>query len=133
MFPFYVGVRRPTFQASYVFPNIYYRKGLGTEAGTSHLFVFPFWESQVKRPGDYMWEALLGVVGWERIGRNRFLKLLFIPFELEAAPAAKTAWYGKPPKRATRRARGPRPRHPVLVMGQIGRRGAPAARRDEGA
>ena len=99
VFPFYVGVRRPTFAASYVFPNVYYRKGLGTEAGTSHLFVFPFWESEVKRPGDYMWEALLGVVGWERIGRNRFLKLLFIPFELEAAPAAKTAWYGKPPSR----------------------------------
>jgi hypothetical protein len=97
--PFYVGVRRPTYSASYVFPNLYYRKGLGTEAGTSHLVVFPFWESQVKRPGDYMWEALLGVVGWERIGRNRFLKLLFIPFELEAAAAAKTAWYGKPPKR----------------------------------
>ncbi len=99
VFPFYVGVRRPTFAASYVFPNIYYRKGLGSAAGTSQLFVFPFWESQVKRPGDYMWEALLGLVGWERIGRNRFLKLLFIPFELEAAPAAKTAWYGKPPKR----------------------------------
>ena len=107
VFPFYVGVRRPTFDASYVFPNIYYRKGLGSEAGTSHLFVFPFWESEVKRPGDYMWEALLGLVGWERIGRNRFLKLLFIPFELEAAPAAKTAWYGKPPKRARERvARG---------------------------
>ena len=99
VFPFYVGVRRPGFDASYVFPNIYYRKGLGVEAGTSHLFVFPFWESEIKRPGDYMWEALLGLVGWERIGRNRFLKLLFIPFELEAAPAAKTAWYGKPPAR----------------------------------
>ncbi len=107
VFPFYVGVRRPTFTASYVFPNVYYRKGLGREAGTSHLFVFPFWESEVKRPGDYMWEALLGVVGWERIGRNRFLKLLFIPFEIEAAPAAKTAWYGKPPSRARERlARG---------------------------
>jgi hypothetical protein len=107
VFPFYVGVRRPTFAANYVFPNIYYRKGLGSEAGTSHLFVFPFWESEVKRPGDTMWEALLGVVGWERIGRNRFLKLLFIPFELEAAPAAKTAWYGKPPTRARERmARG---------------------------
>ena len=71
------------------------------------LFVFPFWESEVKRPGDYMWEALLGVLGWERIGRNRFLKLLFIPFELEAAPAAKTAFYGKPPARHRERvARG---------------------------
>lgn len=105
-FPIYFNVRRPTADTTYVFPNIYYRKGLGPEAGTSHLFVFPFWESQVKRPGDYMWEALLGVVGWERIGRNRFLKLLFIPFELEPAPAAKTAWYGKPPARKERVARG---------------------------
>jgi hypothetical protein len=107
VFPFYVGVRRLTSDTTYVFPNIYYRKGLGSNAGTSHLFVFPFWESEVKRPGDYMWEALLGLVGWERIGRNRFLKLLFIPFELEAAPAAKTAWYGKPPTRPRERvARG---------------------------
>jgi hypothetical protein len=107
VFPFYVGVKRPTSDTTYVFPNIYYRKGRGSETGTSHLFVFPFWESQVKRPGDTMWEALLGVVGWERIGRNRFLKLLFIPFELEAAPAAKTAWYGKPPTRSRERvARG---------------------------
>jgi hypothetical protein len=107
VFPFYVGVRRDTYDATYVFPNIYYRSGRGAEAGTSHLFVFPFWESEIKRPGDYMWEALLGAVGWERIGRNRFLKLLFIPFELEAAPAAKTAWYGKPPTRARERmARG---------------------------
>lgn len=104
-FPIYFNVRRPTADSTYIFPNIYYRKGLASEAGTSHLFVFPFWESQVKRPGDYMWEALLGLVGWERIGRNRFLKLLFIPIQLEAAPAAKTAWYGKPPTR-TRVARG---------------------------
>ena len=107
VFPFYVGVKRPTSDTTYVFPNVYYRKGRGSETGTSHLFVFPFWESEIKRPGDYMWEALLGVVGWERIGRNRFLKLLFIPFELEAAPAAKTAWYGKPPTRTRERvARG---------------------------
>jgi hypothetical protein len=107
LFPIYFNVRRPTADNTYVFPNIYYRKGLGSEAGTSHLFVFPFWESQVKRPGDYMWEALLGVVGWERIGRNRFLKLLFIPFQLEAAPAAKTAWYGKPVRQPRERvARG---------------------------
>jgi hypothetical protein len=107
VFPFYVGVKRPTSDTTYVFPNIYYRKGRGSETGTSHLFVFPFWESEVKRPGDTMWEALLGVVGWERIGRNRFLKLLFIPFELEAAPAAKTAWYGKPVTRTRERvARG---------------------------
>jgi hypothetical protein len=54
-----------------------------------------------------MWEALLGVVGWERIGRNRFLKVLFIPFELEPVSAAQTAWYGHTPKRKPdRSARG---------------------------
>ncbi len=94
--PFYVGVNRPTWSAKFIFPNIYYRSGTGPDAGTSRLWVFPLWESAVKRHGDYMWEVLLGLAGWERIGRNRFLKLLFIPFELAPAPAAQTAWYGKP-------------------------------------
>jgi hypothetical protein len=105
--PFFVGVRRPSYVARFVLPNIYYRTGLGPEAGTSRLFVFPFWESAVKRPGDYMWEALLGLFGFERIGRNRYLKLLFIPFELQPAPAAQTAWYGKsPPRRRQERRYG---------------------------
>jgi hypothetical protein len=45
-----------------------------------------------------MWEVLLGMFGWERIGRNRFLRVLFIPFELDPTPAnqAAAAWYGKP-------------------------------------
>ena len=59
------------------------QSGPGPEAGTSHFWFVPFWESQVKRPGDTMWEVLLGALGWERIGRNRYLKVLFIPFELE--------------------------------------------------
>jgi len=96
VFPFYAGFRRQTWQGRYIFPNIWYRTGLGAAAGTSRLFVFPLWESAVKRPGDYLWEALLGLFGWERIGRNRYLKLLFIPFELEPAPATRTAWYGRP-------------------------------------
>jgi hypothetical protein len=53
-----------------------------------------------------MWEVLMGVLGWERIGRNRYLKVLFIPFELEPVSPVKTAWYGRtprtPPGRATR-------------------------------
>ncbi len=106
-FPFYFGVRRPTWEGTFIFPSIWISRGLGSEAGTSHFWFVPFWESQVKRPGDYMWEALLGVLGWERIGRNRYLKVLFIPFELEPVSAAQTAWYGRTPKRsAARSARG---------------------------
>jgi hypothetical protein len=106
-FPFYFGVRRPTWEGTFIFPSIWVSRGLGSEAGTSHFWFVPFWESQVKRPGDYMWEALLGVLGWERIGRNRYLKVLFIPFELEPVSAAQTSWYGRTPKRsAGRSARG---------------------------
>ncbi len=105
VFPFYAGFRRPNWQGRYIFPNVWYRTGLGTDAGTSRFFFFPLWESAVKRPGDYMWEALLGLVGWERIGRNRFLKLFFIPFELEPAPAARTAWYGRTPRPTRQRAK----------------------------
>ena len=106
--PFYFGFRRPTWHGRFIFPNIWYRTGLGPEAGTSRLWIFPFWESAVKRPGDYMWEVLLGLFGWESIGRNRYMKLFFIPIELDPAPAAKTAaWYGKPPPASKRKsARG---------------------------
>jgi hypothetical protein len=97
VFPFYAGFRRPNWEGRYIFPNIWYSTGRGPDGGTSRLLILPFWESRVKRPGDYLWEALLGLFGWERIGRNRYLKILFIPFELSPAPAASTAWYGKPP------------------------------------
>jgi hypothetical protein len=96
LFPLFARFRRPNYVSHYVFPNIYYRRGEGTQAGTSRLFVFPFWESGSKRPGDTMWEVLLGLFGYERIGRNRYLKVLFFPFELEPAPAAQTAWYSRP-------------------------------------
>jgi hypothetical protein len=49
----------------------------------------------------------LGVLGWKRIGRNRYLKVSFIPSELEPVSAAQTSWYGRTPKHAgTRTARG---------------------------
>jgi hypothetical protein len=106
VFPFYAGFRRPLWSGHFVFPSIWYRTGLGTAAGTSRFFFFPFFESEVKRPGDYLWEALLGLVGYERIGRNRYLKLLFYPFELSPIPAAQAAWKGPRPLPRTMRARG---------------------------
>ncbi len=102
--PLFVRIQRPTFTERYVFPNVYWRTGHGPEEGTSRLFVLPFWESAVKRRGDFMWEVLLGVLGWERIGRNRIVKVLFLPFDLAPAPAATTAWYGKTPTRPRRSA-----------------------------
>jgi hypothetical protein len=106
VFPFYAGFRRPTWTGHYIFPSIWIRNGQGPATGTSRFFFFPFFESEVKRPGDYMWEALLGLFGYERIGRNRYLKLLFYPFELSPVPAGQAAWKGPRPLPRTMRARG---------------------------
>jgi hypothetical protein len=106
VFPLYAGFRRPTWHGHFIFPSIWYRTGLGPAAGTSRFFFFPLWESAVKRPGDYMWEALLGLFGFEKIGRNRYLKILFFPFELEPIPAAQAAWRGPQPTPRHERARG---------------------------
>jgi hypothetical protein len=66
----------------------------------------PLYRSAVYRPGDYMWEVLGGLFGQERIGRKRFLKVVFLRFETEAPSAAQTSWYSKPvhtPRRAAPR------------------------------
>jgi hypothetical protein len=106
VFPFYAGFRRANWEGRYIFPTIWYRTGLGPDAGTYRFLFVPFWESAVKRPGDYMWEALLGLFGWERIGRNRYLKLFFYPFELSPIPAGQQAWRGPQPTPRHERARG---------------------------
>ena len=98
LFPLFANIERASWKGTYVFPNIWYRTGKGPDAGTSRLIVFPLWESEVKRPGDYMWETLLGLAGYERAGRNRFLKVLFVPFKISPVPRTQTAsWYGQPP------------------------------------
>jgi hypothetical protein len=109
LFPLYVGITRPTYTARYIFPTIYWRAGLGPEAGTSRFFLFPLWESAVKRPGDYMWEVALGLFGYERIGRNRYLKVLFFPFELQPR---------RRPGRLVRQAREAQPPRPPLRPGR---------------
>lgn len=101
LFPLFARFERAGWKGTYVFPNIWYRTGKGPNEGTSRLIVFPFWESEVKRPGDTMWEVLLGLAGYERSGRNRFVKVLFIPFEISPVPRTQTAaWYGRAPRKA---------------------------------
>jgi hypothetical protein len=97
--PFFAHWRRPGYASTWVFPTIYHSKGLtsaGAPTGTWHTVVAPFYAAAVKRPGDFMWEILGGVVGHERVGRNRYLKLFFMRFEQEPVPRAQTAWYSRP-------------------------------------
>jgi hypothetical protein len=107
--PFYAHWRRPGYAGTYVFPTYYYRQGLDTQGqpdGTYRRFVLPFYDSGVKRPGDFMWEVFGGLVGHERVGHHNFLRVLYMTFETEPTTRAQTAWYGQPlraPRKATPR------------------------------
>ena len=107
VFPVYAHWRRPSYEGTWVFPTYYHRQGLrpdGSPDGTYRRLILPLFDTEVKRPGDFMWEVLGGLVGHERIGQHRFLRLLWLlEFESGPAPRAQTAWYSKParPSRKT--------------------------------
>ena len=100
MFPFFVRWQRADHVGTWVFPNYYHSQGLAADGrpdGTYRLYLFPFYDSGVKRPGDFMWEVLGGLFGHERIGRHNYLRLFYFTVETVADDASdKTAWYGQP-------------------------------------
>jgi hypothetical protein len=105
--PLFARWHRADHDSTWVFPTIYHRTGLapnGEPDGTYRTLVAPFYDVAVKRPGDFMWEILGGLVGHESIGRNRYLRLFFLRFEQEPAPRAQTAWYSQPARARRRQA-----------------------------
>ena len=102
--PFFAHWRRPTYTGTWIFPTYYYREGLGPNGpdGTYRRIIAPFFESEVRRRGDYRWEVLGGLFGHERVGRHRYLKVFFMTFESQAPARAQTSWYSQP-ARAPRR------------------------------
>ena len=83
LFPFYWRFDRPT-HTSYVVFNTYYRRD--KRHGTYAFHFIPLFSIERRRPGDLKWEFIPGgLLGYERIGRNRFLTLLFI-FHLKLRP-----------------------------------------------
>jgi hypothetical protein len=109
VFPFFARWRRPDYTGTYVFPSYYYREGRradGAADGTYRRFVLPFYDSGVKRPGDFMWEVLGGLFGHERIGTHNFLRLFYLTFETSPPSRAQAGWYGQRP--APRRKATPR-------------------------
>jgi hypothetical protein len=109
VFPFYAHWRRVDHASTYVFPSYYYRQGLaadGAPDGTYRRFVLPFYDSGVKRPGDFLWEVFGGLFGHERIGTHKFLRLFYLTIETSPTTRAQTAWYSQPvsqPRKAVRR------------------------------
>ncbi|HEX2660481.1 MAG TPA: hypothetical protein VHU40_19505, partial [Polyangia bacterium] len=98
LFPLFAHWTRAAYAGTWIFPNIYYRKGLlgGEPDGTWRFFVPPLFDAAVQRPGDFRWDILAGMFGSERIGRNRYMTLFFYTFETKKAAATQTSWYGQP-------------------------------------
>jgi hypothetical protein len=109
-FPLYWSFHRPGRHSRVFFPlvwdfrrgdrrttvalNVLYRRD--TRRRTYDFHVLPLFRLQRKRPQDIKVSVLGGLVGYERIGRNRYMKLLFIPIELAPAKArAKVSRRGK--------------------------------------
>lgn len=96
-FPLYWDIKRPGKRSTVFFPLFWrFRRGdkvkmliLNTWVSynradkTYQLLFLPLFEVSRKRPGDFKFSLLGGLVGYEREGRNRFLRLLFITIKLK--------------------------------------------------
>ena len=101
--PLYAQWQRATYRSTLVIPFYYHQEGLradGAADGTYRRFagfVIPFYDSGVKRPGDFEWNILGGLIGHETIGHHQYVRFLwFFNVEHGAAPRAQTAWYSQP-------------------------------------
>ena len=104
----YVDVKRPHKRTTVVFPlfwrfdrpghrtyfvvNTYYSRNKRDD--TFNFWFIPLLQVQRRRPGDIMWEFLAGVTGYERVGKNRRLKIFFIPFDLEPTSSKTLSGFG---------------------------------------
>jgi hypothetical protein len=99
-FPLFVKWHRPERDGVQVL-NVYYAKGLGEQAGSWHLDVFPLWQMGRPRKHDFEWYFLEGLFGYSRQGRNRNLRLFWVlDFALEPVPASNLSWFGSTPTQA---------------------------------
>ncbi len=100
VFPFYFRSQSIDHVGTYIFPIYYHSEGLASDGrpdGTYRRYLFPFYDSGVKRQGDFMWEVLGGLFGHERIGRHNYLRLFYFTIETEPTPPSQAALAIQPP------------------------------------
>ena len=91
VFPVYWRFDRPGYRTYFVI-NTYYSRNKRDE--TFNFWFIPLLQVQRRRPGDIMWEFLAGLTGYERVGKNRRLKIFFIPFDLEPTSTKTLSGFG---------------------------------------
>ena len=71
--------------------NVFWRKFKATDG--YQLMILPLLELAAERPGDFRWELVLGLFGYERVGRQRYVKVLWIPIQLQSPAPGRMAWF----------------------------------------
>jgi hypothetical protein len=83
VFPIAARWKRPEWD-NYLFPLVYYKKGLGVKTGSWYVNVFPLVTVGRPRKKDLEWYFLEGLFGYSRTGRNRNLRLFWVlDFQLQ--------------------------------------------------
>ena len=86
--PLYVHLHREHWDHTVVL-NFYYKKGHGDFEGAWSFHFFPVFNFGRPRAGDWEWGVFGGLIGYNRTGRRRTLKLIWsYEIPLEPAPAA---------------------------------------------
>jgi hypothetical protein len=75
---------------------------------TYNLVIIPLLQVQRKRPQDIKVEALGGIFGYERVGRNRLMTILFYTFPLEPTGARGAPQQKVPRQKAPQRKNPPK-------------------------
>jgi hypothetical protein len=86
LFPLYWDFKRGHQRVMVALNTLYVRY---KRPGTYDFHFLPILRVQRKRPEDLKISFIAGLFGYERIGRNRFLKLLLIPIRLKPSARAR--------------------------------------------
>jgi hypothetical protein len=57
------------------------------------VMFLPLFEWARERPEDLRWEVVLGLLGYERVGGDRYLKVLWIPVHMQSPAPGRMAWF----------------------------------------
>ncbi|MDY0000596.1 MAG: hypothetical protein RBU30_04820 [Polyangia bacterium] len=104
-FPLYWDFRRPGYRGTVFFPLFWrFERGSSVRMVVLNSYIeydrpkktwqymfLPLFDVARRRPGDIRFSLLGGLVGYERIGRNRRLKLFWAPIRLKPLPGVALA------------------------------------------
>jgi len=93
VFPFWWDFDGPNRRTVVAFNSYYWKNKTN---GTYRFYFLPLFDFGRARPGDFQFNVLGGMFGYARVGRRRFLRLLFFNIPLPSVKRKKRAQRGGP-------------------------------------